>query len=95
MTVTAIFVLAAQVGMKAFWLLMVWLASAIAASELSKRKGYGEKWGLGTGLLLSLLGAIIWLLIPAREHSGWKTRKARKEAAAALAADHQSEVERQ
>ena len=27
---------------------MIWLASAIVASELSKRKGYGEKWGLGT-----------------------------------------------
>ena len=44
------FILAA-VGAKAFYLLMIWLASAIAASELSKRKGYGEKWGLGTGLL--------------------------------------------
>jgi hypothetical protein len=92
MTHTA-FILAAQVGMKAFWLLIVWLASAIAASELSKRKGYGEKWGLGTGLLLSLVGAIIWLLIPARQDSAWKTRKARKEAAAELAADHQAEIE--
>ena len=36
------FVLAA-VGAKAFYLLMIWLASAIVAAELSKRKGYGEK----------------------------------------------------
>jgi hypothetical protein len=74
---TAILILAA-VGAKAFYLLLVWLASAIASSELSDRKGYGEKWGLGTGLLLSVLGVIIWLLVPAREHSRWKTRRARK-----------------
>ena len=77
-------IVAAAVGAKAFYLLMVWLASAIGASELSKRKGYGEKWGLGTGLLLSLLGLIIWLIVPARPESPWKTRKARKEAAAEL-----------
>jgi hypothetical protein len=71
----------AAVGVKAFYLLMIWLASAIAASELSKRKGYGEKVGLGTGLLLSLIGAIIWLFIPARPDSPWKQRKQRAEAA--------------
>jgi hypothetical protein len=74
---TAVLILAA-VGAKAFYLLLVWLASAIASSELSNRKGYGEKWGLGTGLLLSVVGVIIWLLVPAREHSRWKTRRARK-----------------
>ena len=52
----AVLIIAADVGAKAFYLLMIWLASAIAASELSKRKGYGEKWGLGTGLLLSVVG---------------------------------------
>jgi hypothetical protein len=83
----------AAIGAKAFWLLYLWLASAIAASELSKRKGYGEKWGLGAGLLLSVIGAIIWLLVPAREQSAWKTRRARKEAAAELAAQHEAEVE--
>ena len=46
-------------------------ASAIGASELSKRKGYGEKWGLGTGLILSILGVIIWLIVPARPLSLW------------------------
>ena len=87
----AVFVLAA-VGAKAFYLLLVWLASAIAAAELSKRKGYGEKWGLGTGLLLSLIGAIIWLFVPARENSPWKARKQRREAA--VAASEMAEEQR-
>ena len=67
----------AAVGAKAFYLLLLWLASAIAASELSKRKGYGEKVGLGTGLLLSALGALIWLVIPPKANSPWKQRQAR------------------
>jgi hypothetical protein len=79
-------IVAAAVGAKAFYLLMVWLASAIAASELSKRKGYGEKWGLGTGLLLSALGLIIWIFVPARAESPWRQKQARK-AAAVDAAD--------
>jgi len=77
----------AAVGAKAFYLLMIWLASAIGASELSKRKGYGEKVGLGTGLLLSFVGLIVWLVIPAKPESSWKTRRARKQAAAELAED--------
>jgi hypothetical protein len=77
----AVLIIAAQVGAKAFYLLYIWLASAIASSELSKRKGYGERWGLGTGLLLSVIGVIIWLFVPAREHSAWKTRRQRKRAA--------------
>jgi hypothetical protein len=79
-------IVAAAVGAKAFYLLMVWLASAIAASELSKRKGYGEKWGLGTGLLLSVIGLIIWIAVPARAESPWRQKQARK-AAAVDAAD--------
>ena len=79
-------ILAADLGAKALWLLYLWLASAIAASELSKRKGYGEKWGLGTGLLLSFVGLIIWILVPARAESPWRQRQARK-AAAVDAAD--------
>ena len=76
----------AAVGAKAFYLLMIWLASAIGASELSKRKGYGEKWGLGTGLLLSVIGLIIWIFVPARAESPWRQKQARK-AAAVDAAD--------
>jgi hypothetical protein len=79
------FVLAA-VGAKAFYLLMIWLASAIAAAELSKRKGYGEKWGLGTGLLLSFVGVIVWIVVPPKPDSPWRQRKERKERAAQAAA---------
>jgi hypothetical protein len=81
-----VLILAAAVGAKAFYMLMVWLASAIGASELSKRKGYGEKWGLGTGLLLSVIGLIIWSGVPARAESPWRQKQARK-AAAVDAAD--------
>jgi membrane protein implicated in regulation of membrane protease activity len=76
----ALFVLAA-VGAKAFYLLMIWLASAIAASELSKRKGYGEKWGLGTGLLLSFVAVIIWAVVPPKADSPWRQRQQRERAA--------------
>ena len=79
-------IVAAAVGAKAFYLLMIWLASAIGASELSKRKGYGEKWGLGTGLLLSIVGLVIWIFVPARSDSPWRQKQARK-AAAVDAAD--------
>ena len=59
----------AAIGSKAFWLLYVWLGSAWIASSLSNRKGYGEKWGLGTGLLLSAIGVVIWLIVPAKSTS--------------------------
>ena len=77
---TVQFVLAA-VGAKAFYLLMIWLASAIIASELSKRKGYGEKWGLGTGLLLSFVAVIIWAVVPPKADSPWRQRQQRERAA--------------
>ena len=77
---TALFVLAA-VGAKAFYLLLLWLASAIAASELSKRKGYGEKWGLGTGLLLSFIGVVVWAVVPPKADSPWRQRQQRERAA--------------
>jgi len=66
MTVLAI------LGTKALWLLYLWLASAIVASYLSERKGYGSKVGLAFGMLLSAVGALIWLLVPARPDSRWK-----------------------
>ena len=62
----------AVLGAKALWLTYLWLASAIIASYLSARKGYGEKLGLAFGLLLSVVGAIIWLLWPAKADSRWK-----------------------
>lgn len=51
----------------------VWLLSTIGASYLSDRKGYGDRPGLATGLILSLLGTIVWLVIPAKPESKWKT----------------------
>ena len=62
----------ALLGSKALLLLYVWLASAIAAQWLSDRKGYGERPGLVTGLLLSAVAVVIWLLFPARQDSRWK-----------------------
>ncbi|MDX6680910.1 MAG: hypothetical protein QOG94_949 [Solirubrobacteraceae bacterium] len=62
----------ANVGVLALYLLFIWLASAISASYLSKRKGYGEKAGLAAGLLLSAAGVLVWLVIPARADSDWK-----------------------
>ena len=62
----------AVIGSEALWLTYLWLASAIVASYLSARKGYGEKLGLAFGLLLSALGALIWLFWPARPDSRWK-----------------------
>jgi hypothetical protein len=56
----------------ALYLLLLWLASTVAASWLSERKGYGEKPGLAAGLFLSVIGAIVMLLVPARRDSKWK-----------------------
>jgi hypothetical protein len=62
----------AALGAKALYLLFIWLGSAIVAQYLSERKGYGEKPGLVTGLLISFLAVIVWLLWPARKDSRWK-----------------------
>jgi hypothetical protein len=62
----------AVIGARALWLTYLWLASAIAASYLSSRKGYGEKLGLAFGLLLSIVAVLIWLVWPARADSRWK-----------------------
>jgi hypothetical protein len=64
--------LLALLGAKALYLLYLWLASAIVAAYLSHRKGYGERPGLACGLLLNVIGVVIWLAWPAREHSLWK-----------------------
>ena len=72
MTTTAMTTVIALLGAKALYLTYAWLASAIIASWLSKRKGYGEKLGLGTGLLLNALAILIWLVWPAKPDSRWK-----------------------
>ena len=62
----------ALIGAGALWLTYAWLLSAIVASYLSNRKGYGERWGLAAGMLLTVAGVVIWLVIPARQDSRWK-----------------------
>jgi hypothetical protein len=70
-------------GALALLLLYIWLLSAIAASQLSRLKGYGEKPGLGTGLLLSVAGVIVWLVWPSRPNSRWREIFSRKAKASA------------
>ena len=62
----------AVIGPTALWLTYGWLLSAIVASYLSDRKGYGEKAGLASGLLLTVIGVLVWLVWPAKEDSRWK-----------------------
>lgn len=62
----------AVIGAKALYLMYAWLASAIVASYLSSRKGYGERPGLASGMLLFVVGVIIWLFVPAKPGSKWK-----------------------
>ncbi len=64
--------LIALLGAKSLFALYLWLASAIAASYLSDRKGYGEKPGLVTGLLISIVAPLVWLVWPAKKDSRWK-----------------------
>ena len=62
----------ALLGAKALWLAYAWLASAIICSYVSHRKGYGERVGLATGLILTVLGVLVWLVWPAKPDSRWK-----------------------
>jgi hypothetical protein len=66
----------ANLGVKALYLTYIWLLSAVGASWLSARKGYGERPGLITGLLLSAIGLVVWLVWPARDDSRWKVQGA-------------------
>jgi hypothetical protein len=62
----------ALLGATALWLTYAWLASAIIASYLSGRKGYGERAGLASGLLLNVIGIVVWLIVPPKADSLWK-----------------------
>ncbi len=62
----------ALIGANALLLMYIWLLSAIVASYLSGRKGYGEKIGLVFGLLLFVIGPIVWLVWPPKPNSKWK-----------------------
>ena len=61
------------IGATALYLLFAWLVSAATAAWLSERKGYGERLGLMLGLLLSVPGLLIALLLPGRAGSKWRT----------------------
>ena len=61
-----------MIGAAALWLMYAWLLAAIVASYLSNRKGYGEKAGLAAGLLLHVIGVLIFLVAPAKPESKWK-----------------------
>jgi fucose permease len=60
------------VGVNALYFLFAWLISAAAAAWVSERKGYGERAGLTFGLVLSVLGLLIVLVLPARPGSKWR-----------------------
>ena len=60
------------IGAKALYLLFLWLISAAAGAWLSDRKGYGERVGLTLGLLLTVVGLLVVLVLPARPGSKWK-----------------------
>jgi hypothetical protein len=62
----------ALIGAKALYLLFAWLLSAAVGSWLTDRKGYGERLGLAFGLILSVIGLLIVLLLPGRPGSKWK-----------------------
>jgi hypothetical protein len=61
-----------MIGANALWLMYAWLLAAIVASYLSGRKGYGEKPGLASGMLLFVIGVVIWIVWPPRPESAWK-----------------------
>jgi uncharacterized membrane protein len=62
-----------MIGAWALFLMYAWLAAAIIAAYLANRKGYSERTGLASGLILHVIGVIIWLVVPAKSHSKWKT----------------------
>jgi biotin transporter BioY len=63
----------ALIGPDGLYLLFAWLLSAAIGGWVAERKGYGERVGLAFGLLLSVVGlAIVLLLLPGRPGSLWK-----------------------
>jgi len=57
----------ATIGGLALWLLYAWLAAVIGAGWLAARKGYRRNLGMSTGLLLSVVGLLVWAIMPSRE----------------------------
>ena len=60
------------IGALALYLLFAWLISAAGAAWLTERKGYGERAGLVLGLILSVAGLLVALLLPSRPGSKWR-----------------------
>jgi hypothetical protein len=60
------------IGATALYLLLLWLISAASGAWLANRKGYGERFGLMFGLLLSVVGLVIVAVLPPRPGSIWK-----------------------
>ena len=87
----------AVIGVEALYLTFLWLGSAIAASWLSDRKGYGERPGLATGLIFSAIAILIWLVWPARAESRWKVQgplgRGKKTVAEVRAEQHAGDAE--
>jgi hypothetical protein len=67
-----VFAINGQIGATGLYLLFAWLLSAAIGSWVSDRKGYGERVGLTFGLLLTVVGLLIVLLLPGRPGSRWK-----------------------
>jgi hypothetical protein len=63
----------ALIGVKGLYLLFAWLLSAAIGAWMSERKGYGERVGLAFGLLLTVVGLLLVILLPGRPGSLWKT----------------------
>jgi hypothetical protein len=68
----AIVLVLGVIGAKALYLLFIWLVSCAAAAWMAQRKGYGERFGLTLGMLLSAVGLVIVALLPGRPGSAWK-----------------------
>jgi hypothetical protein len=62
----------AYVGPTALYLLFIWLLSCAGGAWVAQRKGYGERLGLTFGLILTVVGFVIVLLLPGRPGSHWK-----------------------
>jgi hypothetical protein len=68
----AIVLVLGVIGAEALYLLFIWLVSCAAAAWMAQRKGYGERFGLTLGMLLSAVGFVIVALLPGRPGSAWK-----------------------
>jgi hypothetical protein len=60
------------IGATALYLLFAWLLSAAGGAWLTERKGYGERLGLTLGLVLTVAGLLVALVLPARADSVWR-----------------------